>query len=604
MVEKSARGNWSNWLEFLFSTVGCLVGLGNVWRFPYVCYTNGGAAFLIPYLLAMAVCGVPMFFLEMSVCQFSNLGPGRVWIVCPLFRGIGYGMVILTSVVSLYYNVIISWALYYLAMSFSSTLPWASCQNWWNTQPCIPVGAVDQTADRDNLTLAFSSPPPSVSDVANMTSVNITESVMKAESSVVQFWSNHVLQDRGHSIGDLGDLRWQLVLCLLAAWAVVFFCLFKDIKTSGKVMYVAAVLPYVVLLALLIRGSLLPGAVDGVIFYLVPKWHRLLDWQVWLAASSQVFYSAGIAWGGVSTLASFNRFHNNVYRDALILPVLDAVTSVFAGFVIFVYVGYMAHVQNTTVDKVVTQGTGLAFIAYPDALASMPLPQLWAVLFFLVLFTVGLDSQMVHVQTITSAIADSSPRLLGHRKRWVTLAVCFVGFVFGLPFVTQGGQYVLKLCDWYVAAVSVMLMAVGETLVLSWIYGTDRLYKDITMMIGYKPSRVWHVFWRVISPGFVLVTWTLGMIGWKPIEGYPGWTLGVGWVIAFIPLLPIPLMALVQIFSSSGTLRERLMASIRPSIQWKPAGSQGGDKEEDETLRALDDLTKGGDHVDNFILKT
>lgn len=600
MGERSARGNWGNWVEFLLSTIGCLVGLGNVWRFPYVCYTNGGAAFLIPYLLAMAICGVPLFFLEMAICQFSNLGPGKVWVVCPLFRGIGYGMVILTSVVSLYYTVIIAWALYYLAMSFFDPLPWASCSNSWNTESCVPVGLrPNQTQDQDldgNLTWDFS--VDSTYNYENMSSLNVTESELKAESSVVQFWSYHVLQDSGRSIGDLGEVRWQLMLCLFASWAVVFFCLFKDIKTSGKVVYVAAVLPYVVLTALLIRGSMLPGAVDGVIFYLVPKWHRLLDWQVWLAASSQVFYSAGIAWGGVSTLASFNRFHNNVYRDALILPVLDAVTSVFAGFVIFVYLGYMAHAQNTTVDKVVMQGTGLAFIAYPDALASMPLPQLWAVLFFLVLFTVGLDSQFVHVQTITSAIVDSSPHLLGHRKRWVTLAVCILGFVLGLPFVTQGGQYVLKLCDWYVAAVSVMLMAVGEALVLAWVYGSDRLYEDITLMIGYRPNPMWHVFWRVVSPGFVLVTWVLGMLGWKPIEGYPGWTVGVGWIIAIIPLLPIPLFALQQLCVSSGSLRERFLASVRPSPQWKPALSQNDDL--DVSMRLAGEYINGGEPVNDF----
>ncbi|XP_076451199.1 sodium- and chloride-dependent GABA transporter 2-like [Babylonia areolata] len=599
MEETTARRNWDSWLDFLFSVIGGMVGLGNVWRFPYVCYINGGAAFLIPYLLLMVVCGVPIFFLEMSVSQFSNLGPGRVWIVCPLFRGIGYGMVVITAVVSLYYAAIVAWALYYLAMSFSNPLPWTSCDNGWNTNSCFPTGFLQQAKDQDpdhNHTSGLT-PVLSVFAVANMTSANITATVNSTESSVVQFWRNHVLQDRGHSIGDLGDLRWQLVLCLLAIWAVAFFTHFKDIKTFGKVMYVAAVLPYVVLLALLIRGSLLPGAVDGLLFYLVPKWHRLLDWQVWLAAASQVFFSTAIGTGIFATLSSFNRFHNNVYRDALVLPVLDAMTSVFAGFVIFIYVGYMAHMQNTTVDEVVTQGTGLAFIAYPEALATMPLPQFWAVLFFLVLFTVGLDTHFVHVQTLSSAIVDTWPRRFGHRKRWVTLVVCIVGFVLGLPFVTQGGQYVLKLCDWYVAAVSLMLMAVAETVILSWIYGTDRLYKDITMMIGFRLSPVWLVFWRFISPGVLLVMWTLGISEWKPIEDYPGWTLGVGWVIAVTPLLVIPVMAV------------RFLASLRPSAEWKPARPQDGDQDEDQCLRETgnfiatgkltDDLPNGNDIDEN-----
>ncbi|XP_076467666.1 sodium-dependent proline transporter-like [Babylonia areolata] len=510
MAEPTPRGNWGNWLEFLFSIIGCIVGLGNVWRFPYVCYANGGAAFLIPYLLLMAVCGVPLLFLEMAVCQFSNLGPGRVWVVCPLFRGIGYSMVLIAAVSSLYYAAIIAWALYFLAMSFSNPLPWTGCDNAWNSNSCIPTHIMQlQLKDQDpghNRTPSGLSPAvPPLSDAATVTSRNSTTAggVYEAESSAVQFWRNHVLQDSGRSVSDLGDLRWQLMLCLLATWAVVFFSLFKDIKTSGKVVYVAAVLPYVVLLALLIRGSLLPGAVDGVIFYLVPSWHRLLDWQVWLAASSQVFFSLGLSFGGVSTLASFNRFHNNVYRDALLLPVLDAVTSVFAGFAMFVYVGYMAHVQNTTVDRVVAEGTGLAFIAYPEGVATMPLPHLWAVLFFLILFTVGLDTHFVNVQIVSSAVVDTWPRRFAHRKRWVTLTVCIVGFALGLPFVTQGGQYALKLCDWYIAAVSVMLVSVGETLVLSWIYGksfspsphrSPRVWKRLASSLRPSPQ------WKAASP--------------------------------------------------------------------------------------------------------
>nr|KAG5698953.1 hypothetical protein BaRGS_024874 [Batillaria attramentaria] len=592
-MAETERGNWNNWLEFLFSTIGCLVGLGNVWRFPYVCYTNGGAAFLIPYLIAMVLCGVPMMFLEMVYCQYSNLGPGRVWVICPLFRGIGYGMVVMTSVVSLYYNVIIAWALYYMVMCFSSSLPWATCDNSWNSLGCIPVGSGGNDVNL-NGTLNYTTGESSTVTVTSLV-VNTTAAITvgKRQSSVEEFWINHVLQPT-ENINELGAVRWQLLLCLLAAWTVVFFCLFKDIKTSGKVVYVAAVLPYVVLLALLIRGALLPGAVDGVVYFVVPQWHRLLDWKVWMAASSQVFYSAGIGWGGVSTLASFNRFHNNCYRDAMILPALDAVTSVFAGFVIFVYLGYMAHVQGTTLDKVVTEGTGLAFIAYPEALASMPLPQLWGVLFFIVLFTVGLDSQFVHVQTITSAIADTFPFYFGSKKRWITLAVCLLGFVLGIPFVTQGGLHVLSLCDWYVASISVMLLAVGETLVLAWIYGTGRLYDDLAMMIGYRPSAIWHVVWRIVSPSFVAVTWVLGMISWKPLSGFPRWTIGLGVVIALLPLLPVPVMALVQLTRhSSGSFLQRLRSSLRPSPDWQPALDKvkDGDGEENGECHKLQHWT-------------
>ncbi|XP_025084088.1 sodium- and chloride-dependent glycine transporter 1-like [Pomacea canaliculata] len=580
--EKAQRGNWGNWFEFFFSIIGCMVGLGNVWRFPYVCYVNGGAAFLIPYLIAMILCGVPLMFLELAYCQFSNLGPGRVWVVCPLFKGIGFGMVLLTSMGSIYYNVIISWALYYLAVSFNSVLPWTTCGNSWNSPDCIGTTSVSNSSSR--ILLESNSSPNSTEMTTLLHNLTATYEVRKTQSSVEQYWNNHVLQ-LTDSIDNLGVIRWELLLCLLAAWLISFICLYKDIKTSGKVMYVAAILPYIVLFALLIRGAILPGARDGVIFYLVPRWNKLLEWKVWMAAAAQVFYSAGIGVGGVSTLASFNRFHNNCYRDAMFLPILDALTSVFSGFVIFVYLGYMAHLQDTTVENVVKQGAGLAFIAYPDGLASMPLPQLWSVLFFLVLVTVGLDSQFVHVQTITTCIVDNFPQL-NQKKRWLTLAVCVIGFLMGIPFVTQGGVHILTLWDWYVASFSIMLLAATECLVLSWIYGSGKLYADIAMMIGYRPHALWHLFWRVLSPVFVMVTWTLGILSWKPLEGYPGWTVGFGILIGLLPLTPIPIMAVYEVVTApGGSCLEKIRIRLRPTPEWKPALSKDDGSSELETLR-------------------
>ncbi|KAK6964925.1 Sodium- and chloride-dependent glycine transporter 2, partial [Biomphalaria glabrata] len=189
---------------------------------------------------------------------------------------------------------------------------------------------------------------------------------------------------------------------------------------------------------------------------------------VWRSAATQVFFSIGLGFGLISTLASYNKFHNNCYRDALILPVLDCVTSVYAGFVIFAYLGTMAHNLNVDVDKVVDEGPGLVFIAYPSALSTLPLPQLWSVLFFLMLFCVGLDSQhqetcqltvhfdllqlapgdlsadcalrlfqFMHVQGVTTALLDCFPSVFKSRQTRLTLGLCLVSFLFGIPLCTQ-----------------------------------------------------------------------------------------------------------------------------------------------------------------------
>ncbi|CAG0901798.1 unnamed protein product [Darwinula stevensoni] len=194
---------------------------------------------------------------------------------------------------------------------------------------------------------------------------------------------------------EYGEIRWQLVICLFVAWVIVAVCLINGIQSSGKVVYFTALFPYLVLLIFLIYGAMLPGAKDGVLFYLTPQWERLASVGVWYQAAAQVFYSLGPAFGGLLTLASFNRFNNNCQRDGIVVGLSNCMTSFFAGFVIYSVVGFMANELGVEVKHVIRDGTGLAFVAYPDAVARMPVPQFWAFLFFFMLVTLGLDSQVL-----------------------------------------------------------------------------------------------------------------------------------------------------------------------------------------------------------------
>ncbi|XP_048774398.2 sodium- and chloride-dependent glycine transporter 1-like [Ostrea edulis] len=566
--ETMQRGNWKNWWEFLFSSVGCLVGLGNIWRFPYICFKNGGGAFLIPYFIFMFLCAMPMMFLEMTFSQYSNLGPGKVWVCCPLLKGIGYGMVILTGLVSTYYNVILAWALYYLGMSFYPQLPWTSCNNDWNTVHCMLRG---MNTSSPNSSLLVENHLKNATNVANNTDM--------LRTPAEEFWEHNVL-DLSDGIDNLGSIRWQLLLCLFAAWLVVFLCLFKGIKTSGKVVYVAATVPYLFLMTLFIRGLTfnIDGAVKGLGVFLIPRWEDLLKFSVWCDAAVQMFYSAGLGWGGIATLASYNNFNNNVFRDAMILPIVDVVTSVFAGCVVFVTLGFMAEEAGVSIDKVVDSGPGIAFIVYPEAVSKLPLPQLWAVLFFLMLFVVGLDSQMVHVQTLTGALLDNFPKVLYKWKTALTGVLCFLGFLLGIPCITQGGVYILTLIDWYSASVAVMLLTFLEVASLAWLYGVDRIYKDLEVMIGYKPSSLWKIMWLFVTPLAILIIWIVSLVRYSTVTygeyKYPTYAVGIGWLIAISSLVSIfvgIISTLLNTGDQSTPLFQKLRISIQPTTQWKPA---------------------------------
>uniref|UniRef100_A0A670YSR4 Transporter n=1 Tax=Pseudonaja textilis TaxID=8673 RepID=A0A670YSR4_PSETE len=131
------RETWGKKIDFLLSVVGFSVDLANVWRFPYLCYKNGGGAFLIPYSLFLIIAGMPLFYMELALGQYNREGAATVWKICPLFKGVGYAVILIALYVGFYYNVIIAWSLYYLFASFSmGELPWVHCNNHWNTPNC------------------------------------------------------------------------------------------------------------------------------------------------------------------------------------------------------------------------------------------------------------------------------------------------------------------------------------------------------------------------------------------------------------------------------------------------------------------------------------
>ncbi|XP_060080599.1 sodium- and chloride-dependent glycine transporter 1-like [Ylistrum balloti] len=587
-TDETSRGNWSGRLDFLLSCIGYAIGLGNIWRFPYLCYKNGGGAFLIPYTIFLVLCGIPLFFMEVIFGQFASLSPITIWRICPLFKGVGYGMVIISGIVCVYYNIIISWTLYYLYHSLRAVLPWSTCNNWWNTEQCyIRTGlntttqANNETTTTNNFNRTLTAHNTSSHHVTAGNSSLVAGNVSAAVQSVTnrmtaseEFWERGVLQ-RTSGIEDMGEVRWELLICLFLAWIVIFLCLCKGVKSSGKVVYFTATFPYLVLLILLVRGLTLPGAGEGIKFYLIPDFNKLKNFQVWGDAAVQIFYSIGPAWGGLITMASYNKFHNNCYRDAMIVPFVNCGTSVFAGLVIFSVLGFMAHETGVDIEKVVTHGPGLAFVAYPEAMTTLPISPLWAVLFFLMLFTVGLDTQFGMFETMTSAFVDEFPDLLANRKELFTALMCFIEFLLGVPCVMQGGVYILQIMDWYCATFSLMLLCLAECIAIAWIYGADRFYKDIELMIGYQPNIWWKICWCFISPSMITFVWIFSVSSFTPVTygdyEYPSWGIALGWMFGLASLVPIPLCAIISIWCERGSLVSRIQKLCQPTEDFGPA---------------------------------
>uniref|UniRef100_UPI003AAC43D7 sodium- and chloride-dependent GABA transporter 2-like n=1 Tax=Centroberyx gerrardi TaxID=166262 RepID=UPI003AAC43D7 len=540
------RGQWANKTEFILAVVGEIIGLGNVWRFPYLCFKNGGGVFFVPYVLFLVTCGIPLFFLEISLGQLTGQGGITCWRkICPLFEGLGYGNQMIMLYCVMYYIVILAWAFLYLFSSFNTELPWANCNNSWNTEDCSDYG---QNHSSNGHILG------------------------NATSSVKEFWQRRILGVSG-GIEEMGSIRWDLAGCLLLSWIVCYFCVWKGVKSSGKVVYFTATFPYVMMIVLLIRGLTLPGAIDGIRFYLYPDPGRLADPQVWMDAGSQIFFSYVVCSGCLASLGSYNKYNNNCYKDTFALCLLNSLTSFVAGFAVFSVLGFMAYELGVDISEVAESGPGLAFIAYPRAVAMMPVPQLWATFFFIMIIFLGLDSQFVYLEGLVTSISDMYPSFFftGHRRKLLLLVICVVCSIVGLLMVTEGGIYIFQLFDYYASSgIPIMFFAILESICVGWIYGADRYYDKIMDMIGYRPWPYMKCCWKYITPSVCTGILLFSLVKFTPLKynntyQYPWWGNAIGICLALSSALLVPLWFLYSITVTSGTLRQRVRVLCTPA---------------------------------------
>ncbi|XP_046738199.1 sodium- and chloride-dependent GABA transporter ine-like isoform X2 [Diprion similis] len=544
------RPHWANKVQFVLACIGYSVGLGNVWRFPYLCYKSGGGVFLVPYFLILIVCGVPLLYMELAVGQFTRRGPiGALGQICPLFKGAGLSSVVISFLMSTYHNVIIAYAIYYFFTAFKDVQPWSDCNTTWHTSACWT---------------------PAMLNTNNLTRPNTSKTPSE------DFFENKVLQiSRG--IEEPGALRWELVACLVTAWVMVYFSIWKSIRSSAQVRYLTATLPFLLIIVFLTRSLTLEGADKGLQYFFRPRWALLADAKVWVNAAAQIFNSVGIAFGSMICFASYNKFHNNILIDTVAVSLINAFSSLLVGIFAFATIGNIAREQNMSVEDVLSDGPGLVFVVYPQALAKMPASQLWAVLFFFMLVCLSLNSQFAIVEVVVTSIQDGFPNwikrlLLCHEM--LVLIICVVSFLFGLPNITRGGIFFFQLIDHYAASISIMFLAFFEVIAISWFYGVQRLCNNVKEMTGRMPSIYFRFCWLVAAPLLIMAVWVFSLIDYEPPTYhngayiYPWWAEAIGWGIASLSLVCIPAVAIYVLIRAEGdTFLQKLRKSIKPDFE-------------------------------------
>ncbi|XP_076841055.1 sodium-dependent neutral amino acid transporter B(0)AT2 [Brachyhypopomus gauderio] len=579
------RPAWGSKLQYILAQVGFSVGLGNVWRFPYLCQKNGGGAYLVPYFILLLTIGIPLFFLELCVGQRIRRGSIGVWnYVSPHLGGLGFASCMVCLFVGLYYNVIIGWSLFYFSQSFQQPLPWHEC----------PL-------------------------VKNKTSTYVVPECEKS-SATTYFWYRRTL-DISDSISESGGLNWRMTLCLVAAWSIVCLAMIKGIQSSGKVMYFSSLFPYVVLICFLVRGLLLQGSVDGIIHMITPKVEIMLEPKVWREAATQVFFALGLGFGGVIAFSSYNKRDNNCHFDAVLVSFINFFTSVLATLVVFAVLGFKANFMNNkcvqlNTKKIVgylgneishdliphhinlsqvspedynkmtdiiqavmegdyprlgldkcdikdemnkaVQGTGLAFIAFTEAMTHFPGSPFWSVMFFLMLVNLGLGSMFGTIEGIITPLVDTFKL----RKEILTLGCCVTSLCFGLIFVQRSGNYFVSMFDDYSATLPLLIVVFLENVAVAWVYGTDKFFEDLKDMLGFSPSRYYYYMWKYVTPLLLLALLTASAIqlvltpptysAWiqdlaqEQTLSYPPWGLAVCISLVLTAVLPVPVFLLLR----------------------------------------------------------
>ncbi|WP_018665366.1 sodium-dependent transporter [Heyndrickxia acidiproducens] len=481
------REQWGNRWGFVLAAVGSAVGLGNIWRFPYVAFKNGGGAFFIPYLFALITTGVAFVAMEFILGKkYRGSAPLSYSRIHKKFEFVGWWQFAIAFFIMTYYAVILAWAVSYIG--FSVKLSWG------------------------NDTQAF-------------------------------LFNKYLMVSKEPSLTHFGSIVWQVFLPLVAIWVITLGIAYRGVKKGIEALsrYALPVL-LVLFVIFVIRAITLPGAVTGLNAFFEPNWKAIANPNVWIAAYSQIFYSLSIAMGIMITYSSYLPKKIDTTNNAFITAFANSSFELLAGIGIFAALGFMAQQSNVAVNDVAAGGIGLAFVVLPKIINELPLPQVFGAVFFICLFIAGITSLISLLEVCIAAAVDK----LGWTRKKVVVTVGGVAALISIIYATQSGMYLLDVVDNFVNSFGVLPSAVVEVVLVAWVFRKlDVLKNEANLYSQIKLGWYWKICISVITPVLltaILVSSFRTNIG-TVYGGYPSQFVAVfGWGLsAFMVIIAIAL---------------------------------------------------------------
>ncbi|XP_040596005.1 sodium- and chloride-dependent transporter XTRP3A isoform X2 [Mesocricetus auratus] len=537
---EKARPQWGNPLQFIFACISYAVGLGNVWRFPYLCQMYGGGSFLVPYVIMLVVEGMPLLYLELAVGQRMRQGSIGAWrTISPYLSGVGVASVVVSFFLSMYYNVINAWGFWYLFHSFQDPLPWSVC----------PL---------------------------NGNRTGYDEECEKA-SSTQYFWYRKTL-NISPSIQENGGVQWEPALCLILAWLMVYLCILRGTESTGKMEQLANPKAWInAATQIFFSLGLGFGSLIAFASYNEPsnncQKHAII---VSIINSSTSIFASIVTFSIYGFKATFN--YENCLKKVILLLTnsfdledgfltasnLEEVKDYLASTYPSKYSEVFPHIRNCSLESeldTAVQGTGLAFIVYTEAIKNMEVSQLWSVLYFFMLLMLGMGSMLGNTAAILTPLTDSKVISSYLPKEAISGLVCLISCAIGMVFTMEAGNYWFDIFNDYAATLSLLLIVLVETIAVCYVYGLKRFGSDLQAMTGRTLNWYWKAMWAFVSPVLIIslfvfylsdyiLTGTLQYQAWDATQGqlvtkdYPPHALAVIGLLVASSIMCIPLVAL------------------------------------------------------------
>lgn len=441
------KAQWNSYFSFLFSMIGAAIGLGNIWRYPYVLYSNGRGTFLIVYLISILLVGIPFLLLEYSVgFKFNTSIPQIFKTINSKLEVIGWFIVVLPFLILTYYVSVIAWDGIYFILSFFKG---------WGT-------------------------------------------------NTDHFFSQTLLQST-NSIKGLTNIVLPCLASVLIVWFIIWFISHRDLNDGiGKVNKIMIPAIFIIMGLIVFYSLTLKGASFGLTTLFNPDWNEIYNPHIWIAAISQIIFSLAIGEGIILTYSSYLPENSKLTDNAITIISINCGFELFAAIGIFSILGFMATTTGVDITQLISEGTGLAFVVFPEILNIMgSTAYIIGPLFFLCIFLAGLTSAIAYLESVIYAVEEK----FNFPRKKATTYLCLLGATITIIFTTGMGIHILELADKFLNYIGGIFSIILELIIFSWFFGSDKLLNTLNNNSTIKIGEWWVILIKYVLPIILFCLW-------------------------------------------------------------------------------------------------